>query len=70
MIICSIKKEEPDEGPTKKIKVENSSIIKEQNQQMYNYRDVLKTLPKKVLQQLLIKNKQEVPSGIENVSTY
>lgn len=69
VIIYSIKKEEPDEEPAKKIKVESSSIVKEQNTKMYKYRDFLKTLPKKELQQLLIKNKQEVPPGTENVST-
>jgi hypothetical protein len=54
----------------KKPKVEdNSSIVKKQNQKMYRYRDLLKTLPKKELVELLEENEQEVPPGTETVRT-
>ena len=66
-IIRSIKKEEPDIEPAKKVKVDNSDVLKKQNKKMFQYRDFLKTLPKKELIELLVKNKQEVPTGTENV---
>lgn len=69
-MLFRVKKEENGEEEEKKPKLDSQEVYIQQNKNIYLYRDFLKTLGRKELHLLLEFNGQQIPVGIETVSSF
>lgn len=69
-MLLRVKKEENGEEDEKKPRLDGQEMYIKQNKQIYFYRDLLKPLVRKELHLLLEYNGQQIPTGIDSVSSF